>query len=63
MGELAAEGKAILFYSTDYAELIGCCNRVAVMYDGEIVAELKGDAITEEALVAASLNINTGEAA
>lgn len=63
MGELAAEGKAILFYSTDYAELIGCCNRVAVMYDGEIVAELEGDAITEEALVAASLNINTGEAA
>ena len=65
MNELAAEGKAILFYSTDYAELIGCCNRVAVMYDGAIVAELEGDAITEEALVAASLNIDTnkGEAA
>ena len=26
---LAAEGKTILFYSTDYAELIGCCDRVA----------------------------------
>jgi len=32
---------------------------VAVMYDGEIVAKLSGDAITEEAIVAASLNVGT----
>lgn len=57
MRELADSGKVILFYSTDYAELIGCCNRVAVMYDGAIVSELQGDAITEEAIVAASLNL------
>ncbi len=64
MRELADEGKAILFYTTDYAELIGCCDRVSVMYDGKIVSELEGDAITEEAIVAASLNIGTdGEAA
>jgi ribose transport system ATP-binding protein len=59
MRELADEGKAILFYSTDYAELIGCCDRVAVMYDGAVVAELEGDAVTEEAIVAASLNVDT----
>ncbi|WP_417689167.1 sugar ABC transporter ATP-binding protein [Roseibium sp.] len=58
--DLAEQGKAILLYSTDYAELIGCCDRVAVMYDGQIVAELEGDRITEEAIVSASLNINTG---
>ena len=34
MRALADEGRAILFYSTDYAELIGCCDRVSVMYDG-----------------------------
>lgn len=61
MRELADEGKAILFYTTDYAELIGCCDRVSVMYDGKIVSELEGDAITEEAIVAASLNIGTDE--
>ncbi|PCJ83263.1 MAG: sugar ABC transporter ATP-binding protein [Hyphomicrobiales bacterium] len=59
MRDLAASGKAILFYSTDYAELIGCCDRVVVMYDGTIVSELEGDAITEEAIVAASLNISS----
>ena len=29
MRELADQGAAILFYSTDYDELIGCCDRVA----------------------------------
>ena len=55
--DLAKEGKAILFYSTDYAELIGCCDRVAVMYDGAIAAELSGADISEEAIVSAALNI------
>ena len=57
--ELADEGTAILFYSTDYDELIGCCDRVSVMYDGAVLPELEGDAITEDALVAASLNLGT----
>ena len=57
--ELADRGKTILLYSSDYAELIGCCDRVVVMYDGEIVAKLSGDAISEEAIVAASLNVGT----
>ena len=59
MRALADEGKAILFYSTDYAELIGCCDRVSVMYDGAVLAELEGAALTEEAIVAASLNLGT----
>ncbi|KJS18096.1 MAG: sugar ABC transporter ATP-binding protein [Hoeflea sp. BRH_c9] len=58
MRDLADQGKTILLYSSDYAELIGCCDRVMVMYDGEIVASLSGDAITEEAIVAASLNVS-----
>ncbi|MCB1402401.1 MAG: sugar ABC transporter ATP-binding protein, partial [Rhodobacteraceae bacterium] len=54
---LADGGAAILFYSTDYAELIGCCDRVLVMYDGGIRAEFAGEEITEHALVASALNI------
>ncbi|PJE31090.1 monosaccharide ABC transporter ATP-binding protein, CUT2 family [Pseudooceanicola antarcticus] len=57
MRALADEGKSILFYSSDYAELIGCSDRVIVLYDGRVVSELTGEAITEEAIVAASLNI------
>lgn len=57
MRDLADGGKSILFYSSDYAELIGCADRVIVLYDGRVVRELEGDAITEEAIVGASLNI------
>jgi len=55
--QLAASGAAVLLYSTDYAELIGCCDRVAVFFDGRIVRWLQGDQLTEHALVASALNI------
>jgi ribose transport system ATP-binding protein len=58
---LADSGAAILFYSTDYDELIGCCDRVLVLYDGAIKRELVGAEITERALVASALNIDAGE--
>jgi ribose transport system ATP-binding protein len=55
--KLAEDGAAILFYSTDYDELIGCCDRVLVMYDGAVKRELAGAEITERALIASALNI------
>ena len=45
---LADAGAAIVFYSTDYDELIGCCDRVLVLYDGAIKRVLVGDEITEQ---------------
>ena len=60
---LAADGAAILFYSTDYDELIGCCDRVLVLYDGAVKRELAGREITERALVASALDITDGVAA
>jgi ribose transport system ATP-binding protein len=54
---LADAGTSILFYSTDYDELIGMCDRVLIMYDGRIERELIGDGINERAIVAASLHL------
>jgi ribose transport system ATP-binding protein len=56
--KLAGSGAAVLFYSTDYDELIGCCSRVAVLYDGAVKRLLSGAEITERALVSSALNIN-----
>lgn len=56
--QLAEEGVSILIYSTDYEELIGCCDRVAVMYDGGIVRELEGEQISEHNIIASSLNLD-----
>jgi len=55
--QLSDAGAAILFYSTDYDELIGCCDRVLVLYDGAVKRELVGDDINEHALIASALNI------
>jgi ribose transport system ATP-binding protein len=54
---LADAGTSILFYTTDYDELVGCCDRVAIIYDGRILRELKGAEITEHNIVASSLNL------
>jgi ribose transport system ATP-binding protein len=62
---LADGGAAVLLYSTDYEELIGCCDRVLVMYDGAVRRVLAGAEITERALISSALSIgaNEGEAA
>ncbi len=51
LARLAESGVAIIYYSTDYDELVGCCDRVLVMYDGQIGRTLEGDDITERNLV------------
>ncbi|MDW3223976.1 MAG: sugar ABC transporter ATP-binding protein [Paracoccaceae bacterium] len=56
--ELADTGASIIYYSTDYEELIGCCDRVAVMYDGEIVRELQGEDINERNIIASALKMD-----
>ncbi len=55
--QLADAGATVLFYSTDYDELIGMCDRVAILYRGQVVRELSGDDITEANIVAASLSV------
>ena len=55
---LADAGAAVVFYSTDYDELIGCCDRVLVLYDGQVVKALEGEALNEHALIASALNVN-----
>ena len=58
---LADEGAAIVFYSTDYDELIGCCDRVLVLYEGRIKKELAGSEITEQNLIASALDLPVGQ--
>lgn len=57
---LADKGAAILFYSTDYAELVGCCDRVLVLYDGSVKRVLAGPEINERTLVGSALNMPFG---
>jgi ribose transport system ATP-binding protein len=64
MRELAQAGLGVLFYSTDYEELIGMCDRVVVCYGGKLIRELSGPDLNEHNLITASLNLgeSTGAA-
>jgi ribose transport system ATP-binding protein len=53
--KLAAEGKALLYYSSETEEIAQLCHRVLVMRDGHVVSELAGPAADAEAIVAAAL--------
>ncbi|MBA7609644.1 Ribose import ATP-binding protein RbsA [subsurface metagenome] len=52
--ELAREGTGILIVSSDMIEIIGMSDRVLVMFEGEIVAEIPAEKISEEKIMAAA---------
>lgn len=61
--ELADSGAAILLYTSELAEIPLACDRVLVMYDGEIVAEQAAATATEESLLTAAHGISEEEVA
>ena len=52
--DLAARGVAVLLISNEIEEILGLAHRVVVMRAGRVVAELDGDGMTEEAILASS---------
>ena len=64
MRRFAAEGKGVLFVGSELKEILSVCDRVLVLSNGKLTADISGDALTEEALVAASAtNLKTGKTA
>lgn len=49
--ELAKRGKAIIYASSELAEILGITDRTYVVYDGKIVKEVKTSETTEEELL------------
>ncbi len=53
----ASEGRLVILASSDTPELVNLCDRVVVLREGRIAAELTGHAITEEAIVGAAMGV------
>lgn len=51
MSELAADGLSVIMVSSEIPEILGMSDRVIVMREGRIAAELEGDALSPEMLV------------
>ena len=54
MSELAAQGLAVLMISSELPEVLGMADRVIVMREGRLVAELSRDEANEETVVRAA---------
>jgi ribose transport system ATP-binding protein len=52
----AAAGATVLCASSDYEQLAAICSRVLIFSEGRVVATLRGDEITKEAIAEASLS-------
>ncbi|PRY20737.1 multiple monosaccharide ABC transporter ATP-binding protein [Aliiruegeria haliotis] len=51
INELAAEGKGIVFISSEMPELLGMCDRIYVMNEGRIVGELPASEASQEKIM------------
>ena len=58
--ELAEQGKAVLLVSPEMEELIGLCNRIYIMYEGEIMDEVSGERKTQEVIINSLLGVKEG---
>jgi ribose transport system ATP-binding protein len=62
MGQLAAEGRAILFISSYLPELLGVCDTIAVMCRGVITQIRPASEWTEHSIMSAAIGQAAAEA-
>jgi putative multiple sugar transport system ATP-binding protein len=55
MNDLVAQGKSVVMISSELPELLGMCDRIYVMNEGELVAELNAYDATQEKIMSAIL--------
>jgi ABC-type sugar transport system ATPase subunit len=62
MGELAANGRAVVMISSYLPELINMCDRIVVLRDGRTVGELKRNEFDEERIMTLASGVDAAHA-
>jgi rhamnose transport system ATP-binding protein len=55
IGQLAADGRAILLISSEMPELLALCDRILVMSEGHLTADIPRAEASEEAIMTAAV--------
>ncbi len=63
IAEAAEQGMGVLILSTDVEEVSGICSRSIVLRRGQLVSELEGRGLTQEALLEAATGVHGQDAA
>ena len=53
---MVAEGKSVIMISSEMPELLGMCDRIYVMNEGRMIAEMDGKEATQEKIMACIIN-------
>jgi simple sugar transport system ATP-binding protein len=61
MNKMVADGKSVIMISSEMPELLGMCDRIYVMNEGRIVAEMNVEDATQEKIMAAILRSEKNE--
>jgi len=51
LSQMAQEGKAVIMVSSELPEILGVCDRVMVMCEGKVTAELENNGLSEEDVI------------
>lgn len=57
INQLAAEGKSILFISSELPEILGMCDRIYVMCEGKITGEMSREEASQEKIMKCVINL------
>ena len=57
VGQVKANRMSVILYASDNEELIQYCDRLMIMYEGQIVATLEGEQINDETIVTTSMRV------
>lgn len=59
--ELTSQNKAVILVSPEMEELLGLCNRIYIMYEGEMKDMVEGERKTQEVIINNLLGVKTDE--
>ncbi|MBP3657280.1 MAG: sugar ABC transporter ATP-binding protein, partial [Clostridia bacterium] len=61
INQLVADGKAVLMISSELPELLGMCDRIYVMNEGRLIAEVKASEATQESIMSYIMQDSKGD--
>jgi ribose transport system ATP-binding protein len=57
IGEVREKKMSVILYASDNEELVDYCDRLMIMYEGQIVAILEGEEINDDTIIATSMRV------